>query len=204
MVDFLLSHPEKVITPLLEHISLTAVTLAFSVLLASALTVLAVVMPVIGNILTIVFSVVYSIPSLALFALMIPLTGLVRTTAVIVLCAYNQYLLLGNFLTGLNEVDPGVREAAKGIGMTAMQELFLVQIPLARKALFAGIRLAMVSTIGIGTIAAAINAGGLGTLLFDGLRTMNTAKILWGSLLSAVLAVSANGLLKVAEKGVRR
>ena len=85
-----------------------------------------------------------------------------------------------------------------------MQELFLVQIPLARKALFAGIRLAMVSTIGIGTIAAAINAGGLGTLLFDGLRTMNTAKILWGSRLSAVLAVSANGLLKLAEKGVRR
>lgn len=204
MIDFLLSHPEKVITPLLEHISLTAVTLVFSVLLASALTVLAVVMPVIGNMLTVVFSVVYSIPSLALFALMIPLTGLGRTTAVIVLCAYNQYLLLGNFLTGLNEVDPGVREAAKGIGMTAMQELFLVQIPLARKALFAGIRLAMVSTIGIGTIAAAINAGGLGTLLFDGLRTMNTAKILWGSLLSAVLAVSANGLLKLAEKGVRR
>ena len=204
MIDFLLSHPEKVITPLLEHISLTAVTLVFSVLLASALTVLAVVMPVIGNMLTVVFSVVYSIPSLALFALMIPLTGLGRTTAVIVLCAYNQYLLLGNFLTGLNEVDPGVREATKGIGMTAMQELFLVQIPLARKALFAGIRLAMVSTIGIGTIAAAINAGGLGTLLFDGLRTMNTAKILWGSLLSAVLAVSANGLLKLAEKGVRR
>lgn len=204
MIDFLLSHPEKVITPLLEHISLTAITLAFSVLLASALTVLAVVMPVIGNMLTVVFSVVYSIPSLARFALMIPLTGLGRTTAVIVLCAYNQYLLLGNFLTGLNEVDPGVREAAKGIGMTTMQELFLVQIPLARKALFAGIRLAMVSTIGIGTIAAAINAGGLGTLLFDGLRTMNTAKILWGSLLSAVLAVSANGLLKLAEKGVRR
>ena len=204
MIDFLLSHPEKVITPLLEHISLTAITLAFSVLLASALTVLAVVMPVIGNMLTVVFSVVYSIPSLALFALMIPLTGLGRTTAVIVLCAYNQYLLLGNFLTGLNEVDPGVREAAKGIGMTTMQELFLVQIPLARKALFAGIRLAMVSTIGIGTIAAAINAGGLGALLFDGLRTMNTAKILWGSLLSAVLAVSANGLLKLAEKGVRR
>ena len=204
MIDFLLSHPEKVITPLLEHISLTAITLAFSVLLASALTVLAVIMPVIGNMLTVVFSVVYSIPSLALFALMIPLTGLGRTTAVIVLCAYNQYLLLGNFLTGLNEVDPGVREAAKGIGMTTMQELFLVQIPLARKALFAGIRLAMVSTIGIGTIAAAIHAGGLGTLLFDGLRTMNTAKILWGSLLSAVLAVSANGLLKLAEKGVRR
>ena len=88
--------------------------------------------------------------------------------------------------------------------MTVMQELFVVQVPLAKKALFAGIRLAVVSTIGIGTIAAAINAGGLGTLLFDGLRTMNMAKILWGSLLSAVLAVSVNSLLKWAEKGVFR
>ena len=202
MIDFLLSHPEKIVSPLLNHIYMTAVTLVISVLLASLLTVLAAVIPVLGNILTAFFSVVYSIPSLALFALLIPLTGLGRTTAVIVLCAYNQYLLLGNFLAGLNEVDPGVREAAKGIGMTVMQELFLVQVPLAKKALFAGIRLAVVSTIGIGTIAAAINAGGLGVLLFDGLRTMNTVKILWGSLLSAILAVSANGILKWAEKGV--
>ena len=196
MIDFLISHPEKIITPLLEHISLTAVTLVISVLLASVLTIPAVLVPALGNIFTAVFSVVYSIPSLALFALLIPVTGLGRTSAVIVLCAYNQYLLLGNFLTGLNEVDPGVREAAKGIGMTAMQELFLVQIPLAKEALLAGIRLAVVSTIGIGTIAAAINAGGLGTLLFDGLRTMNTVKILWGSLLSAALAVIVNAAIR--------
>ena len=202
MIDFLMSHPEKIITPLLEHISLTAVSLAVSVLLASALTILTVLVPILGNVFTAFFSVVYSIPSLALFALLIPLTGLGRTSAVIVLCAYNQYLLLGNFLTGLNEVDSGIREASKGIGMTVMQELFLVQVPLAKKALFAGIRLAVVSTIGSGTIAAAINAGGLGTLLFEGLRTMNSVKIMWGSLLSAALAVSVNGILKWAEKGM--
>ena len=200
MIDFLLSHPEKIISPLLGHISVTAVTLVISVLLASVLTILAAAVPILGNILTAFFSVIYSIPSLALFALLIPFTGLGRTSAVIVLCLYNQYLLLGNFLTGLNEVDPGVREASEGIGMTVMQELFLVQVPLAKKALFTGIRLAVVSTIGIGTIAAAINAGGLGTLLFDGLRTMNTVKILWGSLLSAALAVLANAMLKWAER----
>ncbi len=201
MIEYLISHPERIMTPLMEHVSLTAVTLAISVLVASALTILALAVPFLGSILTAVFSVVYSIPSLALFAMLIPVTGLGSTSAVIVLCAYNQYLLLGNFLTGLNEVDPGIREASKGIGMTVMQELFLVQIPLAKKALFAGVRLAVVSTIGIGTIAAAINAGGLGTLLFDGLRTMNTVKILWGSLLSAALAVVVNGVLKWAEKG---
>ena len=145
------------------------------------------------------FSVIYSIPSLALFALLIPVTGLGRNSALIVLTAYNQYLLLRNFLTGLDEVDPYIREAAREIGMTPMQVLIKIQIPLARKALFAGIRLAVVSTIGIGTSASSINAGGLGDLLFDGLRTMNTAKILWGSLLSACLAVVLNYALKIAE-----
>ena len=127
------------------------------------------------------------------------MTGLGRTTAVVVLTAYNQYLLLRNFITGLNEVDPAVREAAAGIGLTRMQMLLKVQVPLAKKAILAGIRLAVVSTTGIGTIAASINAGGLGTLLFDGLRTMNTVKILWGSLLSAALAILLNAMLKLAE-----
>ena len=83
--------------------------------------------------------------------------------------------------------------------MTRMQVLLMVKVPLAKRALFAGIRLAVVSTIGIGTIASAINAGGLGTLLFDGLRTMNTVKIVWGSLLSALLAISVNAVLKWFE-----
>lgn len=204
MIEYLQSHPEKILLPFLQHIQLTVITLVISVLIAAALTVAAKQFPGLGKILLRLFSVIYSIPSLALFALLIPVTGLGRTSAVIVLCAYNQYLLLGNFLTGLEEVDPGVREAAVGIGMTRMQELFLVQVPLARKALFAGISLAAVSTIGIGTIASAINAGGLGTLLFDGLRTMNTAKILWGSILSAALAVSVNALLKKAENHLER
>ena len=96
-------------------------------------------------------------------------------------------------------MDPVVCEAAEGIGMTDMQILTKIRIPLARKAIFAGIRLAVVSTIGIGTIAASINAGGLGTLLFEGLRTINTPKILWGSVLSAGLALLLNRVLKMVE-----
>ena len=156
----------------------------------------------ISDVLNHLFSVIYSVPSLALFALLIPVTGLGRTSAVIVLTLYNQYILLRNFTTGLREVDPSVCEAAKGIGMTDIQILTKVRIPLARKALFAGIRLAVVSTIGIGTIAASINAGGLGTLLFEGLRTMNIPKILWGSVLSAALAVLINRLLKMVEERI--
>ena len=196
MLAFLLKHPEKIFNPMWEHIQLVLITLVISVAIAALLTLLCVRSRLAGTILLQLFSLVYSIPSLALFALLIPVTGLGRTSAVIVLTAYNQYLLLRNFLTGLEEVDPAVREAARGIGMTEMQILTKIQIPLAKKALLAGVRLAVVSTIGIGTIASSINAGGLGDLLFDGLRTMNTAKILWGSLLSACLAVIINYILK--------
>lgn len=199
MIDYLMTRPEKIIGPLVEHIELVLVTLVVSIVIATLLTMVAVTYKAAGYVLNQIFAVVYSIPSLALFALLIPITGLGTTSAVIVLVAYNQYLLLRNFLTGLDEVDPAIKEAAIGIGLTKMQVLWRVQVPLARKAIFAGIRLAIVSTIGIGTIAAAINAGGLGALLFDGLRTMNIVKILWGSILSAGLAILVNAVLKSVE-----
>ena len=199
MFEYLIKHPDKIITPLLTHIELVFITLIISVAAAGVLTIVSMKKRACGEFLMHLFSVVYSVPSLALFALLIPVTGLGKTSAVIVLVLYNQYLLLRNFLTGLREVDPAVVEAARGIGMSDMQLLWKIQIPLAKSALFAGIRLAVVSTIGIGTIASAINAGGLGDLLFDGLRTMNPVKILWGSILSAGLAVLMNGILKLAE-----
>lgn len=199
MIEYFLSRPEKILDPFLQHIELVLITLIFSVILASVLTIISYMNKRIGYILNQFFSILYSIPSLALFALLIPITGLGTKSAVIVLVAYNQYLLLRNFLTGLNEVNPAITEAAIGIGMTKMQVLYKVQLPLAKKSIFAGIRLAIVSTVGIGTIAASINAGGLGTLLFDGLRTMNTVKIVWGSILSAALAILANSLLKYVE-----
>lgn len=199
MLDYVQRHPEKIVDPLLQHIRLTVIVLVISVLLAIVLTIISVRWKPVGYVLTQIFSVVYSIPSLALFSLLIPVTGLGTTSAVIVLVAYNQYILLRNFLTGLNEVDSGVREAARGIGMSDMQVLWKIQVPLAQKAIFAGIRLSVVSTVGIGTIASAINAGGLGDLLFDGLRTMNPVKIWWGVILSAGLAILLNWLLKLVE-----
>lgn len=200
MIEYLKRHPEKVIGPLTEHIWLVLVTLIISLAIASFLTVIAMRSEKVSDLLNNFFSLVYSVPSLALFALLIPITGLGRTSAVIVLTLYNQYLLLRNFTTGLREADPVACEAAKGIGMTDMQILTRIRIPLVRKAIFAGIRLAIVSTVGIATIAASINAGGLGILLFEGLRTMNIPKILWGSVLSAGMAVLLNAVLKMVEE----
>ena len=200
MIEYITRHPEKVIGPLMEHIWLVLVTLVISLAIASVLTVLAMRSQMVSDLLNNIFSLMYSVPSLALFALLIPITGLGRVSAVIVLTLYHQYLLLRTVTTGLRVADPVACEAAKGIGMTDMQILTRIRIPLARKAIFAGIRLAIVSTIGIGTIAASINAGGLGIVLFEGLRTMNIPKILWGSVLSAGMAVLLNTVLKMVEE----
>ena len=200
MLVFLQKHPDKIYKPLLEHVQLVVITLLISVAIAVLLTVLSMQYQKLGQVLMNLFSVIYSIPSLALFALLIPVTGLGRTTAVVVLTVYNQYLLLRNFLTGLGQVDKSILEAGIGMGMSKWQLVRKVQVPLALPSIIAGIRLAIISTTGIATIAATINAGGLGKILLSGLRTMNTYKIAWGTVLSVVIALAADILLRLLEK----
>ncbi len=200
MIVYLSKYYDKLFIVLIEHLQIVLIALFFSLIIASIFTLGATCFPQFGAILIQLFSVIYSIPSLAIFALLIPVTGLGKITALIVLVIYNQYLLLRNFITGLNEVDSAVVEAAVGLGMGRIYLLRKIQIPLAKRAIITGIKLAVVSTVGIATIAALINAGGLGTLLFDGLRTLNFHKIAWGSILSAGLAIGLNSLLNLFEK----
>lgn len=200
MISFGLNYSDKLIQALIEHIELVLWTLLFALILASIVTLLSLYVKRAGEFLLHLFSIIYSIPSLALFAFLIPLTGLGKTSAIIVLVIYGQYILLQNFITGLYEVEPALLDAAKGMGMTRLQIIYKVQLPLSIKPLFTGIRLCIISTIGIATIAAMINAGGLGSILFDGLRTMNVNKILWGSILSAGLVFSLNSILTLIEK----
>ncbi|WP_017815152.1 ABC transporter permease [Paenibacillus shenyangensis] len=200
MIDYALNHADKLGEALWEHILLVALTLLFSIAAASLLSLLAMYVPVISRPIVYLFSILYAVPSLALFVLLIPLTGLGQKTAILVLILYNQYILLRNFLTGLTDLDPSIVEAATGMGMNRWQTLFQVRLPLARRSIFTGIRLASVSTVGIATIAAFINAGGLGDILFDGLRTLNIDKIIWGSILSAGLALLINALFLYIEK----
>ena len=200
MIAYALRYYDKLLAATWEHLQIVGFTLLISLALAALLTVLCSYSKTLSRVLLNLFSMIYSVPSLALLALLITITGLGRKTAVVALVIYNQYLLLRNFLAGLDGVDSSVVEAATGMGMTHLQLLWKVQLPLAKKALIAGLRIALVSTVGIATIAASINAGGLGAILFDGLRTMNTAKILWGSLLSAALAVAIDRLLLLVER----
>ncbi|MDF2985496.1 MAG: binding-protein-dependent transport system inner rane component [Eubacterium sp.] len=204
MIEYFIKYHGKLEKALLEHLQIVSITLVISILLAAAITVLVMKWELVSRIVVNVFSVIYSIPSLALFAMLIPLMGIGKDTAITVLVIYNQFLLIRNFLAGFNMVDKAVVEAAVGMGMSERQVLVKIKLPLAMEAIVAGIHLAIISTIGIATIGATINAGGLGTILFDGLRTQNTAKILWGTVLSAGLAFLANGLLNLVEKKLKR
>lgn len=200
MIVYAQKYYDRLLTATWQHLVIVSLTLLISLGIAFILTILCQYSRTLSKIFIAAFSMLYSVPSLAIFALMIPLTGLGETTAIIVLVMYNQYLLLRNFLGGLDAVDKSVVEAATGMGMTKLQVFFQVKLPLSRKAFLTGIRIAVVSTVSIATIAACINAGGLGTILFDGLRTMNVAKILWGSILSAALSILLDSILLAVEK----
>lgn len=200
MIDYLLRYHDKLFKAFLEHIEIVFVTLVISIILAGILTYIMMYSQLLTKVMMNLFAMIYSIPSLALFSILVPITGLGKDTAIIVLVLYNQYLILRNTIDGLNNVEASIIEAATGMGMSKSQILFQVRLPLALKAIFSGIHLSVVSTIGIATIAASINAGGIGSVLLDGLRTLNTAKILWGALLSSGLAILVNALLNIIEK----
>ena len=199
-MTYIVNNPGLVGMLFLEHLRLTGVVLAISLLIAVPLGVLIARLPRLRGPVLGVLGVIYTIPSLSLFVLLIPLSGLGVTTAVIALVAYAQMMLVRNWLTGLTGIDPTIIEAAKGIGMSGWQRFWQVEFPLALPLLLAGIRLAALSAIGIGTIAAYINAGGLGTLLFEGVITANYDKILAGSLAVSALAIGVNYLLRFLER----
>lgn len=204
MIEYFIKYPNKIIDPLLQHISITFLVLGYSLVLALGITLLIMHSKVWSNIVVGFFSAFYCIPSMAIFALCIPVLGLGQKTVIVVLVLYNQFYLVRSFLTGIHGVDPFVCEAATGCGMTKMQVFWKVQFPLSMPAMIAGIRVAAISTISIATIGACINGGGLGVILFDGMRTRNSVKILWGVILAALLNLFISRILWRVEKMSRR
>lgn len=199
-VDYLISHADLFAEATLEHAGLVLVTLAIAIVVAAAITLACLRSRRAGALAVELLGAFYSIPSIALFALLIPLTGLGSTSAVIVMVAYCQFILVRNALEGLQGVSPATLEAARGMGMSEMQTMLRVRLPLAAPAIVAGIRMAAISCTGIATVAATINAGGLGAVLFSGLRTLNVPKIVGGTLCCVLLALGIDALLRLVER----
>ncbi len=185
---------------LLQHIKLTLIAVAIGFAIAMAAALVAHRRGWFETPFTLVSGILYTIPSLALFQLLVPFTGLSVTTAEIALVSYTLLILFRNILTGLREVPEEVRESARGMGLSARQILWRVELPLALPAIVAGLRVAVVTVISLATVAAFVVDEGLGAPIFQSISSpFNTAFIAAGAL-AVLLALAADALLVGAQR----
>jgi osmoprotectant transport system permease protein len=199
--DWAGDHWDDTLQPrLVEHVELTliAVGLGFAIALTAALVVHRAHR--LETPLAVFFAVLYTVPSLALFQLLVPFTGLTVTTVEVALVGYTLLILFRNILGGLRAVPEDVLEAARGMGLTRTQTLFRVELPLAVPAVIAGIRIATVTTISLATVGAFLIPEGLGAPIFDGLRTGFQTRYIAAALLAVALALVADALLVLAGR----
>lgn len=186
-----------------EHVVIVAVAMGISVVLGVAIGVAISFHAGAARAVLGLANVMMTIPSLALFSLLIPVLGLGNAPAIVGLVVYTQLPLIRNVHTGLTGIDPAVIEAARGMGLTERRILFKIRIPLAFPAVMAGIRTATVMGIGIGAIAAYIGAGGLGVLIFQGISWSNDTMVLTGAILISAIAILADRVLARIQRSVR-
>ena len=192
---FLIKYAPEILERTLEHLLIVAISISIATLVGIPLGILItrqknLRQPILG-----IANIMQTIPSLALFGLLIPVPiigGIGTNPAIFALILYSLLPIIRNTYTGIAGVDPAIREAGRGMGMTDRQLLFQVEIPLAMGVILAGVRVATVIAIGIATIAAAIGAGGLGELIFRGISAVNNQLILAGASPAAVIALVAD------------
>ena len=203
-MNYLIGNLDKVLTLAAQHIALTLVALAIAVGIAVPLGVLLArrpraYAPVMG-----VLGVLYTIPSISLLVLLIPLLGLGFWPTVVALVIYCQAILVRNVVAGIRGVDAAVLEAARGMGLSRGQILRQVELPLAMPVILAGVRIAILSIIAIATVAAFFNAGGLGALIREGISQDYGDKILAGVIAVALIAIAFDQGLLALTRALRR
>ena len=202
LVDFFSRHGVEILQATLEHVWLVAATMLLSIAIGVPLGILVARRPWLSKPILGSANIAETIPSLALLGFFLTVPWLGERADRLTIAALTLYALLPiirNTATGIAGVDPAVREAARGMGMTDRQILFHVELPLSVSTMLAGIRVATVLTIGIATIAAAVGAGGLGEFIFRGLAMVNNQLILAGAVPAALLALLADFLLSLLE-----
>lgn len=198
-LDYLIYRRDRVWALTLEHLQLSLTAIALALIIAIPLGILAARNTRISTPLLGLLAAIYTIPSLAFLALLIPSLGIGHRPAIVVLAAYAQIFLVRNIASGLRGVDPATLEAATGLGMTRWQEFVKVRWPLALPVMIAGLRTATVTVISLATVAAWIGAGGLGTLLFEGITRNAPSRILAGTIAITALALLTDAVLRFAE-----
>ncbi|HEY1212470.1 MAG TPA: ABC transporter permease [Bryobacteraceae bacterium] len=190
-----------------EHLMLVLISSGFAIAIGVSAGIVATRHPAVRRISVTVASILQTIPSLALFGFLLPIPligGIGNRTAIICLVLYSLLPIIRNTIVGITSVDAPVREAAIAMGMTDSQLLRLVELPLAAPTIIAGIRIAVVTTIGTAVIAAVIGGGGLGVLVFRGLASVDTLEILAGAVPAALLAILADTGISFWERRLTR
>jgi osmoprotectant transport system permease protein len=187
---------------LIEHIELTAIAVGIGMLIAFPAAILAHKQNWFETPFSLLSAFLYTIPSLALFELLVPITGINRFTAEIGLVSYTLLILFRNTLTGLRGVPQPALEAARAMGLTPRQRLIRVELPLAVPAIMAGVRIATVTTISLTTVAAYIGAGGLGAPIFDAIQTGFKTEFIAAGALAVALAIVVDVLLVLVLRSI--
>jgi osmoprotectant transport system permease protein len=196
--------PDRVWEFATGHLLITFVTMAFAIVIGVALGILITRYRRLYNPIISTAGMIYTIPSLALFGMLIPLVGIGFTPAVIALILYSLLAIIRNTAVGIDEVDRAIVEAARGMGMTKAQTLLQVELPLALPVIIAGIRIAVVSTISLATIASYFGANSLGSLIFEGIAAGGTRndKVMAGAIGASVLAILFDFLIGRVENAL--
>lgn len=206
LIHYFLSNRAEVLELTLEHLWLVGVSMFLAVLAGVPVGILLARRPRLEKPVLAGANIVETIPSLALFGLLLPVPWLgarAERLAILALALYSLLPIIRNTYAGITGVDPAVVEAGRGMGLTDRQLLFHVQLPLALSVILAGVRVATVISIGVATIAAAIGAGGLGEFIFRGLAMVNNNLILAGAIPAALLALAADLVFGIAERILR-
>jgi osmoprotectant transport system permease protein len=198
--QYLQDRRAELVEATIEHLQITVASVALGVLIAFPLALLARRLPRLESGLLGATTAIYTIPSLALFPLLVPFTGLSATTVVIGLALYALTILVRSMLEGLRSVPDDVRESATGLGYGATRLLFKIDLPLALPVLLAGLRVATVSTVALTTVGSLVAYGGLGDLIRDGVSTNFRAELMAASILCIVIAVVLDALIVIAQR----
>jgi len=199
-VQYLQQGRSQLLTALQQHVTITVIAVLAGMVLSFPLALLARRSRTFETLVIGTTGVIYTIPSLALFALLVPLTGYSERTAEVALAAYSLVILVRNTVTGLTLVPPDVVEAARGMGLGAGRRLLRVELPLALPSIVAGIRVATVSTISLLTVAAYVGTGGFGQLIDQGFRADYRAQVVTACLACVLLALVADVLLMLLQR----
>lgn len=200
VIEFILDRKIEVFQRTIEHIQLTGVSVLLAICVGVPMGVVLtrkknLTIPVIGAV-----NIVQTIPSLALLGFLIPLLGIGVKPSILALFLYSLLAIIKNTIAGINQVESSIIEAGTGMGMTNIQILFKIEIPLSVPVILSGIRIATVTCIGIATLCAAIGSGGLGQFIFRGISMVNSNMILAGAIPAALLALFFDFLLNKIEK----